>query len=200
MTKTITVFDYGAGNLYSIANAIERVTTDRVVHVTDDVDELVKAAVMVLPGVGAFDQAASRLSGNRDSIREAVADGAAVLGICLGMQLLFDRSDEGTEAGLGLLSGEVVVLDATVVPHMGWNSIDATNPGTLEVPREAYFAHSYWCRPNDNDVVVATTELDGNAFPSIVRKGRVVGTQFHPEKSDTAGLAFLRSFLIEATS
>jgi glutamine amidotransferase len=197
----VIVFDYGAGNLHSLVKALEGpgievcVETDPVRTVADDTDAL------VLPGVGAFGAAADRLTPGRDAMRAAIMDGLPTIGICLGMQLLFDGSDEGAGAGLGVIAGRVTRLAAERVPQSGWNDV-APVPGdplftAAPVPM-AYYANSYVCRPVAPEVITAWTEHEGDRFPAAVRAGRAVGVQFHPEKSSTPGVAFLRAFLDDA--
>ena len=197
----VTVFDYGAGNLHSLVKALEgvdvevRVETDPARAVGEETD------VLVLPGVGAFGAAADRLAPGRDAMRSAIVNGLPTLGICLGMQLLLDGSDEGRGAGLGVVPGRVTRLHAVRVPQIGWNEVDAVGGdplfATAPVPM-AYYANSYVCRPASPSVVTAWTEHEGDRFPAAVRAGRAVGVQFHPEKSSTPGVAFLRAFLDDA--
>jgi glutamine amidotransferase len=134
-------------------------------------------------------------------MRAAILDGLPTLGICLGMQLLFDASDEGAGAGLGIIPGRVTRLRAVRVPQIGWNSVEAVPDDALfaEAPLPmAYYANSYVCRPTVADVVTAWTEHEGDRFPAAVRARRALGVQFHPEKSSTPGVAFLRAFLDDA--
>jgi glutamine amidotransferase len=197
----VTVFDYGAGNLHSLAKALEGTGVD--VHVETDPVRAVAAGtdVLVLPGVGAFGAAAERLAPGRDAMRAAISNGLPTIGICLGMQLLFDGSDEGPGAGLGVIPGRVTRLRAARVPQIGWNDVAAVADeplfGAAPLPI-AYYANSYVCRPASADVVTAWSEHEGDRFPAAVRAGRAVGVQFHPEKSSTPGVAFLRAFLDDA--
>jgi imidazole glycerol-phosphate synthase subunit HisH len=194
----VVVVDYGAGNLRSLRTGLER--AGATVTVTAD-PALVRGARRVLvPGVGAAGPAmgALRAAGLADAIRAAAAAGAHLLGICLGMQLLFDRSEEGGVDCLGLLPGRVVAMDfARRLPHMGWNDVtpDRRHPLASGLPAVCYFAHSYAVDPAEEDVVIATTDLEGRRFASVAGAGRIAGTQFHPEKSGPAGRALLRSFL-----
>jgi len=196
----VTVFDHGAGNLHSLAKALAAAGSDPVI--TDDPARLVGAEAIVIPGVGAFAPAAARLAPAREAVRDTILAGTPTLGICLGMQLLFDGSDEGAGAGLGLFAGRVTRLAAARLPHLGWNSLTTAAEPLLErAPLDAvYYAHSFACRPADTACVTAWSELEGERFPAIVRRGRVLGVQFHPEKSSRAGLAFLRAFLEEAVA
>ena len=194
----VTIFDYGAGNLHSLAKAIERGGVD--VRIETDPTAAVDTDALVLPGVGAFGSAAERLASGRGAMRDAVASGLPTLGICLGMQLLFDASDEGEGAGLGLISGRVARLRAQRVPQIGWNTIDgARDPLFDAAPLPiAYYANSFVCRPEDPSTVIAWSEHEGDRFPAAVRAGSAVGVQFHPEKSSTAGVRLLHAFLDEA--
>jgi glutamine amidotransferase len=189
----VTVFDYGAGNLHSLVKALE--TGEARVAIERDPRECVATDVLVLPGVGAFAPAAARLAPGRDAIRAAVRQGLPVLGICLGMQLLFDRSDEGPGDGLGILPGTVTRLKARRVPQIGWNAIVDAGEPLLVGPGlgVAYYANSYVCRPDADDSVTAWSEHEGDRFPAIVRSSTVMGVQFHPEKSSVAGVRFLRA-------
>lgn len=201
----ITIFDYGAGNLHSLAKAVapdgpSGEARGVEVHIETDPVRAVQTDALVLPGVGGFATAAERLAPGRRQMRDAIEDGLPCLGICLGMQLLFEGSEEGDGAGLGLLSGSVSRLRARRVPHIGWNAIDdATDPlfgsSALGI---AYYANSYVCRPASPEQVTAWTTHDRDRFPAAVRRGRTVGVQFHPEKSSAAGLAFIRAWVTDA--
>lgn len=197
----VTLFDYGAGNLHSLAKALAapdvsvRVETDPRLAVDAGTD------VLVLPGVGAFGAAADRLAPGREAMRSAILGGLPTIGICLGMQLLFDGSDEGAGDGLGVISGRVTRLHAVRVPQIGWNDVEpvADDPLFAAAPLPmVYYANSYVCRPADARVVTAWTEHEGDRFPAAVRAGRTVGVQFHPEKSSAPGVRFLRAFLLSA--
>jgi glutamine amidotransferase len=194
----VTLFDYGAGNLHSLAKALDgratsvRIETDPARAVGTGTD------VLVLPGVGAFGAAAERLAPGRDAMRAAILRGLPTIGICLGMQLLFDGSDEGDGAGLGVIAGRVTRLRAVRVPQIGWNQVVSVEREPLFAAARlemVYYANSYVCRPADTDAVTAWTEHEGDRFPAAVRAGRAVGVQFHPEKSSTQGVRFLRAFL-----
>jgi imidazole glycerol-phosphate synthase subunit HisH len=202
-TVTVAVLDYGMGNRRSVQKALEHVGAR--VAVTRDPRALAAADALVVPGVGAFGAAMTSLS-ELDllaPIRDAVAGGRPVLGICLGMQLLFERSSElGDTAGLGLLAGHVTRLDVGAsglrVPHIGWNEVRPVRPAPLTTglpPQGAafYHVHSYAVRPADPGDVVATTTY-GETFPTVVAHGSVMGTQFHPEKSSAHGLQLLAAF------
>ena len=197
---TVALVDYGMGNRRSVEKALEHVGA-RVAR-TADRHEIAAAEAIVLPGVGAFPEAMRRLQALRlvDTIRERAAAGVPLLGICLGMQLLFDSSEEHEgAAGLGLLPGTVTRLDAPglKVPHIGWNTVTFERPSTLTEGLGAaaafYHVHSYACRPREESDVVGRGEY-GERFVSIVERGNVKGAQFHPEKSSLDGLALLRNF------
>jgi imidazole glycerol-phosphate synthase subunit HisH len=194
----VTIFDYGAGNLHSLAKAIERGGVD--VRIETDPARAVTTDALVLPGVGAFGAAAERLGPGREAMRDAVAGGLPTIGICLGMQLLFDASDEGDGAWLGLIRGRVSRLRAERVPQIGWNTIDdARDPLFDAAPLAiAYYANSFVCRPEDPSSVIAWSEHEGDRFPAAVRAGTAVGVQFHPEKSSADGVRLLHTFLGEA--
>ncbi|MBX6331011.1 MAG: imidazole glycerol phosphate synthase subunit HisH [Gemmatimonadaceae bacterium] len=196
----VTVFDYGAGNLHSLVKALSMPGVE--IAVEPDPVRATDTDVLVLPGVGAFGAAAARLAPGRSAMREALAAGLPCLGICLGMQLLFDGSDEGSGAGLGVIPGTVRRLAGERVPQIGWNTLeDRCDPllaaSALDV---AYYANGYVCRPNDLGVVRAWSTHEHERFPAMVRAGKVVGVQFHPEKSSQRGVAFARAFLEEARS
>ena len=192
----VTIFDYGAGNLHSLAKALESVGAS--VTVESDPVHAVDGDVLVLPGVGAFGAATDRLAAGRAVIREAIVGGLPTLGICLGMQLLFDTSEEGPGAGLGVIPGRVTKLVASRIPQIGWNDVDFAYGERLcdiaPLPM-AYYANSYVCRPNEERTVIAWTTHEGDRFPAAVRSGNTVGVQFHPEKSSSQGVRFLHAFL-----
>lgn len=194
----VTIFDYGAGNLHSLAKAIERGGVD--VRIETDPARAVETDALVLPGVGAFGAAAERLAPGRATMRGAIETGLPTLGICLGMQLLFDASDEGEGAGLGVIAGRVSRLRAERVPQIGWNTLDdARDPLFQAAPLPiAYYANSFVCRPDEPSSVIAWSEHEGDRFPAAVRAGTAIGVQFHPEKSSADGVRLLHAFLDEA--
>jgi glutamine amidotransferase len=196
----VTVLDYGVGNLHSLTKAIA-VAGGTPVVVTDAA-RAVDAEALVLPGVGAFPAAAERLARARDALADAVRDGLPTLGICLGMQLLFDESDEGPGAGLSVFAGRVERLSAECVPQIGWNTLEESRDSLVDRARlrAAYYANSFVCRPRDESIVTVWSRHEGDRFPAVVRRGRTVGVQFHPEKSSAPGLAFLRGFLDQAAA
>ena len=194
----IAIFDYGAGNLHSLSKALAR--SGHAVQIEPDPMSAIDADLLVLPGVGAFQTAAARIGAARERMRAALRDGLPAIGVCLGMQLLFEESEEGPGAGIGLIEGRVTRLRAERVPHIGWNSIDqSSDPALARAPLDvAYFAHGFVCRPASDDVVTAWTTEGSDRFPAIVRQGRTVGVQFHPEKSSRAGLDLLGALVEEA--
>jgi glutamine amidotransferase len=198
---SVALVDYGMGNRRSVEKALEHVGAD--VVRTADPRAIAAADAIVVPGVGAFPEAMRRLHRGRldELIRERADEGVPVLGICLGMQLLFDRSDEHEGAdGLGLLPGVVTRLDAPglKIPNIGWNTVTFSRSSALtEGLGDAaafYHVHTFACRPGDEHDVVGRGEY-GERFVSIVERGNVMGVQFHPEKSSRDGLALLRNFV-----
>lgn len=195
----IHVFDYGAGNLHSLLKALDG--PERSLQVSTDPGAAAEDAdVLILPGVGAFAPAAERLASGRDAMRAAILAGVPTLGICLGMQLMFDGSDEGPGAGLGIFAGRVTRLDADRLPQIGWNALDDRRDGMFSASGldVAYYANSFACRPSDPSVVIAWSTHGRDRFPAAVRHGRCVGVQFHPEKSSTPGRRFIEAFLEDA--
>lgn len=202
----LTIIDYGIGNLRSIEKAFEQVGAS--VQRTDDPKALADASRLVLPGVGAFGACISEIRRRdlEEPILDAVAAGTPLLGVCVGMQLLFEEGHEkGVHEGLGLLPGQVrhfhdaldEPLNGLTIPHMGWNTIEPTRShALLDGMGEAayvYFVHSYHAVPDQEEDVLATTNY-GHTFPSVVQRDHVYGVQFHPEKSQEAGLRLLENF------
>jgi len=194
----ITIVDYGLGNLRSVEKAIEKVKGTP--KISSDQEDLRSADGIILPGVGAFRDAQANLSKLTTTLFEQIDAGKPVLGICLGLQLLFTESTEGgTFKGLDIIEGRVIKLPQGVkVPHMGWNTLNIRkrNLPLLEgVSSDSYvyFVHSYYGLPRNESDVVAETEY-GVCFPSIVARNEVFATQFHPEKSGETGLQILRNF------
>ena len=192
------MFDYGAGNLHSLVKTLEH--DGAFVEIETDPSRAARTNVLVLPGVGAFGQAASRMASGLADMRSALRDGLPCLGICLGMQLLFDASDEGAGEGLGIFPGHVHRLVGGRIPQIGWNTIDSgTDPLLDAAPlTTAYYANSYVCEPENESCVRAWSTHGAGRFPALVRAGRTVGVQFHPEKSSASGVELVRAFLREA--
>ena len=196
----IAIIDYGAGNIRSIAKALELVGAQ--VQVTDEPAVVANANAVVLPGVGSGGAAMARMTarGLDGAIREATFQGKPFLGICLGMQLLADHHDEGEVDGLGLFRGTVRrIPHGPKIPHMGWNRVrplyrDIPMFAGIESDSYFYFAHSYYVEPDDQQGVAALTDY-GSPYCSVIVTEQVWGTQFHPEKSGTIGLQLLRNFM-----
>ena len=191
----VVILDLGAGNLHSLEKALHRALVEAEVVVEPDPERALEGAdLLALPGVGAFGPAAERLAPHRARVREAIEGGLPTIGICLGMQLLFEGSDEGPGEGLGVIPGRVVRMSAPRLPHMGWSPLAPTGADKAfaeALPSSAYFAHSYACRPADPVHVLATTVVGDEEVAAVVGRGRAYGCQFHPEKSSTEGLRFL---------
>jgi glutamine amidotransferase len=199
--RSLAIFDYGAGNLHSLVKAIS--ADDRVISIETDLRAATKADMLVLPGVGAFGAAASAMCNKQSYLRSALVDGLPCLGICLGMQLLFDSSEETAGEGVGFISGNVTRLRTPKVPHMGWNDIEwreSGNGNTGGGLGTAYFANAYVCEPEDESPVLAWTTHQDARFASIIRSANTVGVQFHPEKSSFAGRAFVDAVIEDLIS
>lgn len=198
----IAIIDYDAGNIKSVEKALLLLGQD--VVITGDREEILKADKVVLPGVGAFGDAMDNLrrTGLDQVIQEVTDRGTPFLGICLGLQLLFERSDEAPGVdGLGILEGEILRIpdkDGLKIPHMGWNSLHLENNGRLfrgiEEGSYVYFVHSYYLKAADERIVKASTEYSTHIHASV-EKGNVFACQFHPEKSSDVGIQILRNFV-----
>ena len=196
----IAILDYGAGNIHSLRKALESPVAG--IRVEQDPVRAIEADALVLPGVGGFAHAAERLDAYRTVIRERILGGLPTLGICLGMQLFFEGSEEGPGRGLGLAPSHVRRLRANRVPQIGWNSVESAGfDDTLSpaVTGMMYFANSFVCPDisQDRGSVLAWTAHEGDRFPSMIRIGSAVGVQYHPEKSSEAGLRWLRRWIEE---
>jgi imidazole glycerol-phosphate synthase subunit HisH len=195
----VAIIDYGVGNLRSVEKAFAAMNCEAVV--TDDAETLRAAKRLVLPGVGAFGACMKALGerGFDQLVREQVAAGTPLLGVCVGMQLLFEASEEfGHTTGLGLLRGRVRRFSQELlVPQTGWNQVSqrGSHPLLAGIAEGTffYFVHSYYCEPERREVVRGETEY-GTPYASVVAQGAVCGVQFHPEKSQAAGLRLLRNF------
>jgi len=200
----LAIFDYGAGNLHSLVKAIA--TDERTISVETDLRVAMTADLLVLPGVGAFGVAADAMQNSQAYLSAALIDGLPCLGICLGMQLLFDESEESPGKGVGFIPGNVTRLRTAKVPHMGWNEVEwrgspnaegreIDNAKTAPKLESAYFANAYICEPKDESRVLAWTTHENATFASVVRRANTVGVQFHPEKSSRTGRAFLNALI-----
>jgi len=183
----VALFDYGAGNLHSLGKALEAAGTQ--VTVTSDWGEALRLDALVLPGVGAFGHAAAALPADRTPLRRALEAGLPCLGICLGMQLLFQGSEESDGIGIGLVPGSVRRLQTSIVPQMGWNDVHTSQDPLFDgaAPLVAYYANSYVCDPLDSQDAIAWSEYEGKRYVAAVRKARTWGVHFHPEKSSDRG-------------
>lgn len=198
----IAIIDYDAGNIKSVEKAM--LLLGQEVSITGDREEILKADKVILPGVGAFGDAMENLrrTGLDRVIRETVEKGTPFLGICLGLQLLFERSDEAPGVdGLGILKGEIVRIpeaDGLKIPHMGWNSLHLEHDGRLfrgiREGEYVYFVHSYYLKAEDENIVKASTEY-GVHIHASVEQDNVFACQFHPEKSSDAGIRILKNFV-----
>ena len=195
MAKAV-IFDYGVGNLLSLKTALEKAGLEA--SIGTSARDLVDANAIALPGVGAFTPASKKLQEVKETLIGKVEEGTPLLGICLGLQLFFESSQEGAGKGLALFKGKTVQLPSTVkVPHMGWNTLNFVKESEFfdGVPEDSYvyFVHSLYPVPADKSIVAAQTEY-GTTFTSAVARGNIYGTQFHPEKSGDLGLTILRNF------
>ena len=202
------IVDYGVGNLFSLLCSLKFIGADA--RVTCDAEEIRAAEGIILPGVGAFADARAKLAatGLEPVLKEQADAGKPFLGICLGMQMLFEKSYEyGEHEGLGFMKGEVVPFDlpkGMKVPHMGWNNVSFRRGGReglldgISDDDQFYFVHSYYVDTPDDDIILGTTEYGGQKFASAIAKGRLVATQFHPEKSQQKGLSLYKNFIRSA--
>ena len=209
--KQVSIIDYGLNNLKSVSMAFEKV--GRSVEIVDRPEQVHTANCLVLPGIGAFGDGMHGLNQRKliEPIRQKVSQGTPLLGICLGMQMLFTESEEfGVHKGLDLISGRVIPfrkpgdikMNGYKVPHMGWNGLDKpsstawkdTMLESTDEKNDVYFVHSFYPDVKDTKYVIATTEHGDQRFCSVVKKDNITGTQFHPEKSGTVGLNILKKF------
>lgn len=202
--NNIAIFDYGAGNLFSLKSALERNGAHKATIIRH-IEGIKKFSGLVLPGVGNFDPAMRSIGPHKELLTQAIYDatdrGFPILGICLGMEMLFEKSQEGILDGLKIFEGEVLLLARTRVkiPHMGWNNLQLTgrHSNLLRGVKDGswvYFVHSYYVKPKDRGLIAANSHY-GTRFPAVVETGNLYGTQFHPEKSGSVGGAILKNFL-----
>jgi imidazole glycerol-phosphate synthase subunit HisH len=202
--NNIAIFDYGAGNLFSLKSALERNGAHKATIIRH-IEGIKKFSGLVLPGVGNFDPAMRAIGPHKELLIQAIYDatdrGLPMLGICLGMEMLFDKSEEGILDGLKIFDGEVLLLARTRVkiPHMGWNNLHLTSrhSNLLRGVKDGswvYFVHSYYVKPKDRGLIAANSHY-GTRIPAVVERGNLYGTQFHPEKSGLVGADILKNFL-----
>ena len=194
----LAIFDYGAGNIFSLKNSLEK--TGATVDVITNFDKPNIYSGLLLPGVGNFDPAIKSIcKSSKTDFNDYVKDSTSVLGICLGMEMFFEKSEEGIEKGLSVINGDVIILPSSMkVPHMGWNNLEIKKSGKiLEGVNDnawVYFVHSYMVKPANNDVITAESDY-GIKVPAVVEQGNFFGTQFHPEKSGKVGKIMIQNFL-----
>ena len=197
---SVAIFDYGAGNIFSLKTSLEK--NGATVDVITSFDQAKDFAGILLPGVGNFDPAIRSIRDySATQFKDFVQDKIPVLGICLGMEMFFAQSEEGKEKGLDILNGEVVLLPKDMkIPHMGWNSLQIKKESKIlngvDDGSWVYFVHSYRAKPLDEQIVVADADYGINV-PAVVEKGIYFGTQFHPEKSGKVGALMIKNFLRE---
>ncbi len=197
---SVAIFDYGAGNIFSLKNSLEK--EGATVDVITTFDKPNNYSGLLLPGVGNFDPAIKSIHDNsKIEFKDYVKDDIPVLGICLGMEMFFEKSEEGHEKGLSVINGEVIELPPSMkIPHMGWNNLEIKKSGKiLEGVKDdswVYFVHSFRVRPASNDIITAESDY-GIKVPAVVEKNNFFGTQFHPEKSGQVGSIMIQNFLEE---
>ncbi len=204
----IAIIDYGMGNLHSACKGLEKAGAK--LKITDSVRELDQADAIVLPGVGSFDPAVQHLRsrGLEAPIKKIIASGKPFLGICLGLQMLFDGSEEGKEPGLGIISGIVrrfVNEPGITIPHMGWNQLELTQPNCglwqgLQGKEWVYFVHSYYVDPVDSSIRAATVTHGTQTVTAAIAQNNLQAVQFHPEKSSSVGLQILANFVSQVNA
>ena len=193
----VAIFDYGAGNIFSLKNSLEK--NGATVDVITNFDEPNKYSGLLLPGVGNFDPAIVSIRNYSKTKFQDYVGNMPVFGICLGMEMFFEKSEEGKERGLNVIDGEVIVLPPTMkVPHMGWNNLEIKRPGKIldgvDDGSWVYFVHSYRVKPNSDDIITAVSDY-GIKVPAVVEQDNFIGTQFHPEKSSSVGKIMIKNFL-----
>ena len=195
----VAIFDYGAGNIFSLKSSLEK--NDGEVDIITNLNHSNNYSGLLLPGVGNFDPAIHSLDSSKKAFTDIIKHQIPVLGICLGMEMFFEKSEEGKESGLGVLEGEVILLPNKLkIPHMGWNDLQIKKPSKLlEGVKEGswvYFVHSYRAKPKNTDIVKANSDY-GISVPAVIESGPLYGTQFHPEKSGKVGSIMIKNFLRE---
>ena len=198
MTR-VAIFDYGAGNIFSLKTSLEK--AGALVDVINNFDKPNEYSGLLLPGVGNFDPAIHSIRDFSKTQFQDYVGSMPILGICLGMEMFFEKSEEGQEKGLGIIDGEVIVLPSSMkVPHMGWNDLEIKKPGKIlqgvDNGTWVYFVHSYRVKPSSEDIITAESNY-GIKVPAVVEYENFFGTQFHPEKSGPVGKIMLKNFLKE---
>lgn len=193
----VAIFDYGAGNIFSLKSSLEK--NDAQVDIITNLDKITGYSGLLLPGVGNFDPAIKSLSTSKVAFQDLAKNQTPILGICLGMEMFFEKSEEGKLNGLGVLEGEVVILPNKLkIPHMGWNDLQIKKSSILlEGVKEGswvYFVHSYRVKPKNDNIVKADSDY-GISVPAVIENGILFGTQFHPEKSGKIGAEMIKNFL-----
>ena len=193
----VAIFDYGAGNIFSLKSSLEKNNAE--VDVITNLDKMNNYSGLLLPGVGNFDPAIQSLSPSKTAFQDLTNNQVPVLGICLGMEMFFEKSEEGNLGGLGILKGEVILLpNKFKIPHMGWNDLQIKKSSLLlEGVKEGswvYFVHSYRVKPSNEEIIKADSDY-GISVPAVIEKGTLFGTQFHPEKSGKVGSKMIKNFL-----
>jgi len=195
----VAIFDYGAGNIFSLKSSLEK--NDAEVDVITSLNHTNSYSGLLLPGVGNFDPAISSLTLSKKAFVDTVKNQMPVLGICLGMEMFFEKSEEGKASGLGVLEGEVILLpNKFKIPHMGWNDLQIKKPSKLldgvKDGSWVYFVHSYRVKPKNMEIVKADSDY-GISVPAVIESDSLFGTQFHPEKSGKVGSTMINNFLRE---
>jgi imidazole glycerol-phosphate synthase subunit HisH len=193
----VAIFDYGAGNIFSLKSSLEK--NEAEVDVITNLEKIKNYSGLLLPGVGNFDPAIKSLGTSKIAFQDLVKNKIPVLGICLGMEMFFEKSEEGKLSGLGVLEGEVIILpNKFKIPHMGWNDLQMKQPSILlEGVKEGswvYFVHSYRVKPKNEDIIKADSDYGINV-PAVIEDQTLFGTQFHPEKSGKIGSVMIKNFL-----
>ncbi len=195
----VAIFDYGAGNIFSLKSSLEKNGAE--VDVITGLNHTNNYSALLLPGVGNFDPAINSLTSSKRAFADIVKNQMPVLGICLGMEMFFEKSEEGKASGLGVLEGEVILLpNKFKIPHMGWNDLQIKKPSKLldgvKDGSWVYFVHSYRVKPKNTEIVKADSDY-GISVPAVIESGSLYGTQFHPEKSGKVGSIMINNFLRE---
>ncbi len=194
MSLKVTIADYGVGNLHSIRKALEKCGAET--EVIDDMSLLADAKCIVFPGVGAFDKTMEYLIPYISDIRASIESGTPALGICIGAQIQFESSEEGSSPGLGTIKGRVIGLEAECVPHMGWNEVKSSDSIFDGIEnKHFYFAHSFRGLPDNKENILGYTNYEDKTIPTLFRQNNMYGSQFHPEKSSESGLKFIKNFI-----